>query len=229
MTLSLLTAALLIGLMGAGHCATMCGPTTIALVTRYSQAPKQPFTAHAGRILMYALLGATAAWLTAETTRFLRNEALQTAWFLLPNVLLIFSALYLMGFTHAYAPVESFGRRIWMSLDGARAFAQARGGIGGDLLRGAIWGLLPCGMVYSALGLAILALDPLGAAGVMAVFGLSTLPVLLALGLLSKSAIAKLQTPGVRRLLGAGLLATALWNVWLIPERVKGATLPFFC
>jgi hypothetical protein len=229
MTLSLLTAALLIGLMGAGHCATMCGPTTIALVSRNAQAPRQPLLAHAGRIVMYALLGAVAAWLTAETTRFLRNEALQTAWFLLPNVLLIFSALYLMGFTHAYAPVESFGRRVWSSLDGARAFAQSRGGVSGDLLRGAIWGLLPCGMVYSALGLAILALDPLGAAFVMIVFGVSTLPVLLALGLLSKAAVAKLQTRPVRRLLGMALLATALWNVWLIPERVKGVTLPFLC
>lgn len=229
MTLSLLTAAMLIGLMGAGHCATMCGPTTIALISRNAAAPKQPFAAHAGRILMYASLGALAAWLTVETTRFLRNEVLKTAWFLLPNLLLVFSALYLMGFRHAYAPVESFGRRVWSSLNGARAFAQSQGGVGGELLRGAIWGLLPCGMVYSALGLAVLALDPLGAALVMIAFGLSTLPVLLALGLLSKSALATLQTTKVRRLLGIALLLTALWNVWLIPARVKGTALPFFC
>jgi uncharacterized protein len=154
---------------------------------------------------------------------------LQTAWFLLPNLLLVFSALYLMGFRHAYAPVESFGRRVWTSLDSARAFAQSRGGSAGELLRGAIWGLLPCGMVYSALGLAVLALDPIGAALVMIAFGVSTLPVLLALGLMSANALRVLQRPSIRRALGALLLALAIWNMSLIPDRVRGVAVPFFC
>ncbi len=229
MTLSLLSAAILIGLMGAGHCATMCGATTLALVARNPERPRQPLAAHAGRILTYAALGALAAMLTTATTRFLRNDVLQTAWFLIPNLLLILSAIYLMGFRQAYAPVESFGRKIWRGLDGVRLFATAKGGMSGDLLRGAVWGMLPCGMVYSAIGLAVLAVDPLGAAIVMTAFGVSTMPVLLALGLLSKSAVAKLQTPRVRAGLGVALLLLAVWNVTLIPARIRGTTLSFFC
>jgi uncharacterized protein len=147
----------------------------------------------------------------------------------MPNLLLIFSALYLLGFRHAYAPVESLGRRIWTSLEGARSFAAARGGISGDFFRGAVWGMLPCGMVYSALGLAVIALDPWSAAIVMIAFGVSTLPVLLALGLLSRAAVARLQQPKVRRALGVLLIALALWNVYLIPARVRGVELSFFC
>lgn len=228
MTLSLLTAAVLLGLMGAGHCATMCGPTTIALVSR-TPAARQPFAAHAGRILTYALLGALAAMLTSEVTRFLRNEVLQTAWFLVPNLLLVLSALYLMGFQHAYAPIESFGRNVWNGLGAARSFAHTRGGLWGDLLRGGLWGMLPCGMVYSALGLAVLAFDPLGAALVMIAFGLSTMPILIALGLLSQQALAKLKQANIRRALGVLLLLLALWNVVLIPSRVRGVSLPFLC
>lgn len=229
MTLSLLISAILMGLMGAGHCATMCGPITLALVTRQPERPRQPLASHAGRIGMYALLGAMVAVFSAAATSFLRNEVLQTAWLLLPNLLLLLSALYLMGFRQAYAPVENMGQRVWRRLDGARSWASARGGTGGDLLRGALWGMLPCGMIYSALGLAVLAAHPLDGALVMAAFGVSTLPVLLALGMLSKNAVKKLQTTRTRRWMGCVLLLLVVWNLYLLPDRLHGIRFSFFC
>lgn len=229
MTLSLLVSAILMGLMGAGHCATMCGPITLALVTRQPERPRQPLASHAGRIGMYALLGAIVAAFSAAATSFLRNEVLQTAWLLLPNLLLLLSALYLLGFRQAYAPVESIGQRVWRQLDGARSWASARGGVNGDLLRGALWGLLPCGMIYSALGLAVLAAHPLDGALVMAAFGASTLPVLLALGMLSKNAVRQLQTARTRRWLGGVLLLLVAWNLYLLPDRLHGVRFSFLC
>ncbi len=229
MTLSLLVSAILMGLMGAGHCATMCGPITLALVTRQPERPRQPLASHVGRIGMYALLGTVVAAFSAAATSFLRNEVLQTAWLLLPNLLLLFSALYLMGFRHAYAPVENVGQRVWRRLDGARLWASARGGVSGDLLRGALWGMLPCGMIYSALGLAVLAAHPLDGALVMAAFGASTLPVLLALGMLSKNAVKQLQTARTRRWLGGALLLLVAWNLYLLPDRLHGVRFSFLC
>ena len=229
MTLSLLVSAILMGLMGAGHCATMCGPITLALVTRQPERPRQPLASHAGRIGMYALLGAIVAAFSAAATSFLRNEVLQTAWLLLPNLLLLLSALYLLGFRQAYAPVESIGQRVWRQLDGARSWASARGGVNGDLLRGALWGLLPCGMIYSALALAVLAAHPLDGALVMAAFGASTLPVLLALGMLSKNAVRQLQTARTRRWLGGVLLLLVAWNLYLLPDRLHGVRFSFLC
>jgi uncharacterized protein len=166
---------------------------------------------------------------SAAVTNFLRNEVLQTAWLLLPNVLLMLSALYLMGFHAAYAPIESAGRRAWRQLDGVRGWASARGGMGGDLLRGAVWGMVPCGMIYSALGLAVLAAHPLDGALVMAAFGISTLPVLLALGMLSQSAVKRLRTPALRRWLGGVLLLLVIWNLYLLPQRLQGERFSFFC
>jgi uncharacterized protein len=232
MTLSLLLSAVMMGLMGAGHCATMCGPLTIALVARNSSEPtgsRQPFAAHVGRIVIYATLGAMVAALSAATTNFLRNEVLQTAWLLLPNLILILSALYLMGFHSTYAPIENAGRGVWRRLEGIRHWASARGGVGGDLVRGAVWGMLPCGMIYSALGLAVLAARPLDGAIVMAAFGASTLPVLLAIGMLSKGAIRRLQTIAMRRWFGGALLLLVLWNLYLLPKRLSGVEFSFFC
>jgi sulfite exporter TauE/SafE len=49
---------------------------------------------------------------------------------------------------------------------------------------GAVWGWLPCGMVYSVLLTAMLSGDAVSGAKVMLVFGLGTLPMLLTLGVL---------------------------------------------
>jgi uncharacterized protein len=232
MTLSLLLSAVMMGLMGAGHCATMCGPVTIALVARESPQParsQQPFAAHCGRIASYATLGALMAAFSAAATNVLRNEVLQTAWLLLPNLLLMFSALYLMGFHSAYAPIESAGRGVWRRLNGVRGWAAARGGVCGDLVRGAVWGMVPCGMIYSALGLAVLAARPLDGAIVMAAFGLSTLPVLMAIGMLSQSAVRRLQSAVMRRWFGIALLTLVLWNLYLLPDRLRGVQFSFLC
>jgi uncharacterized protein len=229
MTLSLLISAMLMGLVGAGHCATMCGPIALALVSRQPKRPRQPLASHLGRVSIYALLGAIVAAFSTAATSFLRNGVLQTAWLLLPNLLLLLSALYLMGFQQAYAPVESLGQQLWRQLEGIRTWASARGGIGGDLLRGALWGMLPCGMIYSALGLAVLAAHPVDGALVMAVFGVSTLPVLLALGMLSQATVKRMRTKETRRCLGLALLLLVVWNLYLLPDRLRGVRFSFLC
>jgi len=89
--------------------------------------------------------------------------------------------------------------------------------------------MLPCGMIYSALGLAVLAAQPFDGALVMAAFGASTLPVLLALGMLSQSAVRRLQTKAARRWMGAGLLLLVAWNLYLLPDRLHGVKFSFFC
>jgi sulfite exporter TauE/SafE len=50
------------------------------------------------------------------------------------------------------------------------------------LAMGALWGALPCGMVYSVLLTAMLSGSALSGAAVMLAFGLGTLPMLLAMG-----------------------------------------------
>ena len=53
----------------------------------------------------------------------------------------------------------------------------------GLFLSGAVWGFLPCAMVYAALFYAMLSGSWLGGAVVMSGFGLGTLPVLIGAGL----------------------------------------------
>jgi sulfite exporter TauE/SafE len=73
---------------------------------------------------------------------------------------------------------------------------------------GLLWGLLPCGLVYSVLLLAAASESPTGGAMVMLVFGLGTTPAMLLSGLGAARLAEAMRHRGTR--LGAGLLIIAL-------------------
>ena len=164
-----------------------------ALVTRTPERPRQPLASHLGRITTYRRARRAGCDVQRIRHQFLRNEVLQTAWLLLPNLLLLFSALYLMGFQRAYAPVEKVGRRVWQGLR-ARAVGRRHAAAFGATFARRVVG-------HTALRHDLQRARSGGASGaavrrcalVMAAFGASTLPVLLALGMLSQSAVRRLR------------------------------------
>ncbi len=228
MSLSLITAAMLIALLGAGHCASMCGPTTIAIVLK-QERPSFAVWAHAGRITTYAGMGALIAWFSTTTTQILRNEVLQTAWFLLPNAFILWTALYLLGVRGAYAPVERGGRTLFAHAERWRLRLPMQEGALAEYSKGLAWGFLPCGLVYSALSIAVLSSSPWGGALVMAAFGSATLPVLMGIGLLSRRGVSVLQKPTIRKGLGLLLVLIVVWNLYLLPDRLAGVKFSFLC
>jgi uncharacterized protein len=72
---------------------------------------------------------------------------------------------------------------------------------------GALWGWLPCGLVYSLLATALLAGSAAGGAVVMLAFGLGTLPNLMAAGMASNRVQAVFRERAVRQLAG-GVVAS---------------------
>ena len=116
------------GLMGAGHCATMCGPITLCAGHAYTGTPRQPLASHLGRITTYAVLGALVAMFSASATSFCAMKCCRPPGCCYPICLLLFSALYLMGFQQAYAPVEKVGRRVWQD-SRARVVGRRCGGV----------------------------------------------------------------------------------------------------
>jgi sulfite exporter TauE/SafE len=84
-----------------------------------------------------------------------------------------------------------------------------------------VWGLVPCGLVYSVLPLAFLSGDVLTGAMLMLAFGLGTLPNLLLISKFSAT-MAQLSQYAVVRYIAAGLLLSAalfgLYRAWYLPE-----------
>ena len=209
----------LIGLFGSVHCAGMCGgivsafsmaaPTQrafpVAVATRTSaQAPVRVLSYNAGRIASYMLAGALAGGLANGARALGGIGALQAGGFLLANLLLVALGLHLMDAWRGLAHVEVLGGGVWRRLKPLGARLLPIDGPAKLFGLGALWGWLPCGMVYSVLVTAMLSGSATAGASVMLAFGLGTLPMLATLGLAGARLRAAMQRRAVR--IGAGLL-----------------------
>jgi uncharacterized protein len=175
----------LAGLIGSfGHCMGMCGPLVAMLgVTARRDGSRLPAPAHvlyhSSRIGMYGLLGLAAG---AAGSLVTLGGGLSTAASLLSLVLGIVVVVLGVSFI---ARTGWAGRALWggSALTGAMSRAVRRGGTTGVMALGALNGLLPCGLVYSALFAAAAGGSALRGGAAMVVFGVATMPVLIALGL----------------------------------------------
>lgn len=151
---------------------------------------------NAGRIASYMMAGALAGGMAGSAAALSSLPLLQAGFYWAANLMLVALGLFLMDAWRGLAWVERGGQALWRHISPLLRrvnSAGAQAGPGRMLLLGALWGWLPCGMVYSVLVTAMLSGSALGGASVMLAFGLGTLPMLVALGLAGQ---------GVRRLMG---------------------------
>ena len=215
-------AIFLVGLLGGTHCVGMCGGIVGALTVQIPGAVQRQWPIHLaynlGRIATYILLGAAMGAL--GTVGLLFNDVLpiQLALYVLANLMLIALGLYLTGFTAVLAPVERLGHRIWRRVQPlTRRFLPARSPLQA-LPLGMLWGLVPCGLIYSILTTALVTGSATRGAALMAAFGLGTLPNLLLAGLLFKRLRDVTRNSKVRYAAGLLVLAFGVFGLVLAPS-----------
>jgi sulfite exporter TauE/SafE len=167
---------LLLGLASGVHCVGMCGGIVAAFSTvQLETAPqwKTQLLFNAGRIASYAMAGALAGFLGGIASLAL---GAQTALYVLANIMLVLVGLHLAGLSGALFRFERIGLPLWRRLQPVAARLR------NPLLAGAVWGWLPCGLVYGALAAAAFAGGAAEGALAMTAFGIGTLPYLLAAG-----------------------------------------------
>ncbi|WP_165671035.1 sulfite exporter TauE/SafE family protein [Metapseudomonas otitidis] len=210
-----LVSALILGLLGGGHCIGMCGGLMGALTLAIP--PKQRarrlrllLAYNLGRILSYATAGlliGLAGWAVA-------NSPAATAMRVVAGLLLVCMGLYLAGWWSGLTRIEALGRGLWRHIQPVASRLLPVSTVPRALLLGALWGWLPCGLVYSTL----LWSASQGSAGdsalLMLAFGLGTWPVLLATGLAAERLTALLRKRGVR--ITGGVLVM-LFGIWTLP------------
>lgn len=213
--LPLVVSALILGLLGGGHCLGMCGglmgALTMAIPAEQRGRRLRLLLAYnAGRITSYTfaglllgLLGLAVAGSPAVT--FLR---------ILAGLLLIAMGLYLAGWWAGLTRIETIGRGLWRYLQPLATRLMPVRTTPQALLLGGVWGWLPCGLVYSTLLWAASQGDALLSGILMLAFGLGTLPVLLATGLLAERVTHVLRN---RKIRVAGGLLVILFGVWTLP------------
>ncbi|MCJ8169183.1 sulfite exporter TauE/SafE family protein [Atopomonas sediminilitoris] len=206
--------AFVLGLLGAGHCLGMCGGLMGALTLAIPAEAQQRRLAillsyNLGRIASYSLAGLLLGLLGWAAHQGFANVLRGFA-----AALLFAMGLYLAGWWQGLTRVERLGQGLWRYLQPlTRRFMPVQS-LPQALTLGALWGWLPCGLVYSTLLWSASQGSALTSMSLMAAFGLGTLPLLVLTGLAAEKTKRLLQRPLTRQ--AAGILVM-LFAVWTFP------------
>jgi uncharacterized protein len=212
--------AVLAGLGGAAHCASMCGPLTLALGTGPLAGRSSSLTVaigfNTGRVLAYTLAGALTFLVLGGAVHTVAIEGFALLFRLVAASLLGLIGVGLLGIPllsrveQAMTPVWSLARGLlgpvvrWAVL----APQPLR-----PLLFGLLWIVMPCGLVYSML-LVAATRDTLSEAVLVAsAFAIGTLPAVLGLSLAGARIGQWLQRRPTRQMLGLLLVVAAVWSM----------------
>lgn len=211
--------AFITGLFATLHCLGMCGGIIGAL--SYSlPAPVRDnpwrrsgyiLLYNMGRLLSYSMAGAIAG---AVGSLVLGNVSSLFP-LLLSTAMMAGIALYLGGWFPQFANLEKIGVPLWRKLEPlGRGFIPIRAPWQAGVY-GAIWGWLPCIMIYSILLWAATQGSASEGALLMLVFGLGTLPTLSAAGLFGDWLSRLTRKQRVRQGIGLSLLLMAVANLFM--------------
>jgi sulfite exporter TauE/SafE len=210
--LTTVLAMLVLGVLSSVHCGAMCGGIVTAFSTAAPLRPRTELLArqaafNAGRISTYAALGGLAGALGSVGALASEALAAQTALYIFANATLVLVGVHLAGFGGPLARLEALAASLWRRVQPLASRLLPAPGWPRAYAAGLLWGLLPCGLVYGALAVAIFAGSALDGALGMLAFGAGTLPVLVATGAAAAGARSWLRRRAVRA--GAGALVLA--------------------
>ncbi len=209
-----MAAALLGGLAGGVHCAAMCGGIVHALCAAPgARGPSMRYLIgyNIGRIASYAFAGAIAGAVGQAGLLTRAAPVLQPLLFALAGFMLMVLGLYLAGLLPLMTRIEAAGARLWRAIQPWTRGLLPVNSLPRALGIGALWGWLPCGMVYAVLLTALAMGSAWQGAAVMLAFGLGTLPNLLGIGLMWKRVGLLRRAGALRRFAGC---TVALFGVY---------------
>ncbi len=202
-----------LGLLGGfGHCVGMCSPFVLFVSRRYvapeagrAAAFRAQLWYTAGRVLTYALLGALAGALGGVVQLAGALLGLQRAASVVAGAVLVLWALVALS---DLVPGLQTGGSLF-----AKVAARLKGRVPGHPFAiGLFLGLLPCGLLYSAVIAAVARGGPLEGALALTLFGLGTAPALLGVSLADE--LLARHRAFVNRLSQVFLLAMGAWFLW---------------
>jgi sulfite exporter TauE/SafE len=237
--LSLLTltfAAFIAGILGSIHCIGMCGGIAcsvgyvngnenrsnknknneyqITFVTKKTSPFLNTLKFNFGRILSYSILGALFATIGHHIIHLSESRAIL-------SFFRYFSALLiaLIGFKYLFDLkiidyLEKGGYRAWSWLKQKLNINQYLSN-SSMIPLGMVWGLLPCGLIYTMLITASSSGTVWGGSLIMLAFGMGTLPAMLSISSIAKTLKESVNNQWMKTLFGIALLLLALLLVIL--------------
>jgi len=206
-----LTAALLAGILGSAHCLGMCAGISGLFAMHASVAGLRrqlpmALTYNAGRLASYAALGMLVAALGGQAVGML--PALARPVRFAAGLVIVLIGLQIAFDLRALAGLERAGAALWKRVAPLSRRLLPVTNLPRAAGLGLLWGLLPCGLVYSVLLVAATAASPAEGALIMLAFGAGTTPAMLLSGLGAARLAQLMQQKRIRA--GAGLLIVLL-------------------
>jgi len=205
-------AAMMVGLLSAGHCFGMCGGVVGAFSAnlpvhhRLSGRHRILYLLmyNLGRISSYTFAGALIGYSVGYFA--LKSSIALYVLQMIAGILLISIGFYLANWFNLVRKIEVVGKAFWPLISPlAKHFIPFKSPLAA-LPFGIIWGWLPCGLVYSTLSWSAASGSATSGALIMLGFGLGTLPALLSMGYFSQ-ALKKLLSHRLVRLVSALIIS----------------------
>ncbi|PCJ63963.1 MAG: hypothetical protein COA58_15145 [Bacteroidetes bacterium] len=175
----MLWSAFILGLLGSLHCAAMCGPFMLGLAAReYSLFSL--IIHHIGRWIGYIILAVFFYFIVSPLQIFELQQYIG-----------IFSGILLViyGLKSYIPPVNKLFIRMTFFI--SQRMSKSKTGRTGNIMLGILNGLLPCGLSFGAAILSVNFGSVWNASLYMIVFGIGTLPILLAISYLPQLGLQK--------------------------------------
>lgn len=181
MNIALLISALTIGFLGSFHCVGMCGPIALVLPKGNGSKTKILFGRlyyNLGRVVTYMLLGIIVGFIGYAFA----VKGFQSELSVIAGIIIILFVLFANGSKHS-ANFTGFIGKFTAKLKQQFKKLFGNGSPLSLFSIGMLNGLLPCGFVYLALAAALATGTLTGGMIYMGLFGLGTIPTMLAVSI----------------------------------------------
>lgn len=215
--------AFLIGLLSSLHCFGMCGglvgAMTMSLDPKIRQNTSQlglyTLAYNSGRIISYTVAGFLVGLFGQTLRDYLMPENGIGILRLIASILIIAMGFYIAGWFSHFSRIEKIGIPLWKILQPIGQRLLPVKNLWQAFLFGAVWGWLPCGLVYYVLLISPANDGALNAAFFMLAFGLGTLIPMMAAGFLTGRLAPIRQSQKIRHFAGITLIIMGILSLLL--------------
>ncbi|AQQ01675.1 sulfite exporter TauE/SafE family protein [Pseudoalteromonas sp. SG45-5] len=217
----LYTSAFLMGLIGSGHCIAMCGG--IASSLQLASDKRKTFTYslayNIGRALSYMIAGALVAGISSQFAK--QNTSFSLILSFIAAIFMLLVGVYIMRLGPTLQWLEKIGKTlIWQHIVKLNKYLMPINSPFKALGYGALWGWLPCGLVYSALTWAMTSPSALDGALVMLCFALGTFPAMITLGVTAQKLNTLINHPWTRIVLGSVIIWYGIYLLIIATDKL---------
>ncbi|KYL34067.1 MULTISPECIES: sulfite exporter TauE/SafE family protein [Pseudoalteromonas] len=213
--------AFLMGLIGSGHCIAMCGgiASSLQLASNKRQTWLYSLAYNSGRALSYMLAGALVAGISSQFAT--QNSAFALFLSFLAGMFMLLVGVYIMRLAATLQWLEKLGKTlIWQHLIKLNKYLMPIDSPLKALGYGALWGWLPCGLVYSALTWAMTSGTAINGALVMLAFALGTFPAMITLGVAAQKLNTLFNHPWTRIILGSVIIWYGIYLLIIATDKL---------